>query len=464
MGIIRAAINSVGGALADSYLDAYRPYHMGVRTVVSPGVFADDGTGRNTNTKRANNVISNGSKIQVAAGQLMCVVDGGSVVDYAAEPGYYTVTNSSAPSLFNGEFKKSLSDGWDRIKFGGNQYKEQRVIYINLRTMEGIKFGTRTPVPFFDEKYQIDVAVRAFGTFSIKISEPWKFFNEVIPSECIMEGASLEVDDFLNDTFMSEYLGALGEALSNMSVENIPLSRIPTQTGKLSQYMRDALAPIWKESRGIEIVNVGISSITYDDDTKKLLQERNRAVVYSDPTMREAYVQTAVARGIEAAGSNPNGAANAFMGINMGMGAAGGFMGTASNTNLQQMQMQQQMQQQQMQMQQQQAQYAQQQQAQHPETVQKGWDCSCGHKGNTGKFCAECGAKKPEPKPIPTGGAWTCSCGASNTGKFCAECGQKRPESRKIKCDKCGYEPDMTKPIPKFCPECGDPINEADYI
>ena len=432
MGIIRAALNSAGGALADSYLDAYRPYHMGPRTIVSPGVFADDGTGRNTNTKRANNVVSNGSKIYVDANQLMCIVDGGKVVDYSAEPGYYTVSNSSAPSFFNGEFKKTFSDVWDRIKFGGNQYKEQRVIYINLRTMEGIKFGTKTPVPFFDEKYQIDVAVRAFGTFSIKVTDYWKFFNEVIPHECIFEGASLEVDDFLNDTFMSEYLGALGEALSNMSVDGIPLSRIPTQTGKLSQYMKTALDSVWNESRGLEIVNVGISSITYDDDTKKLLQERNRTAIYNDPSMRETFVQTSIARGIENAGSNPNGASNAFIGMNMGMNAAGGFMNSASNVNMQQMQMQQQ-QQQQMQQQAAAAQAA------------GGWDCSCGHKGNTGKFCAECGAKKPEPA-----GAWKCICGATNTGKFCAECGAKRPESSTWDCS-CGHKGNTGK----FCAECG---------
>ena len=362
----------------------------------------------------------------------MCIVDGGKVVDYSAEPGYYTVSNSSAPSFFNGEFKKTFSDVWDRIKFGGNQYKEQRVIYINLRTMEGIKFGTKTPVPFFDEKYQIDVAVRAFGTFSIKVTDYWKFFNEVIPHECIFEGASLEVDDFLNDTFMSEYLGALGEALSNMSVDGIPLSRIPTQTGKLSQYMKTALDSVWNESRGLEIVNVGISSITYDDDTKKLLQERNRTAIYNDPSMRETFVQTSIARGIENAGSNPNGAANAFIGMNMGMNAAGGFMNSASNVNMQQMQMQQQ-QQQQMQQQAAAAQAA------------GGWDCSCGHKGNTGKFCAECGAKKPEPAS-----AWKCICGATNTGKFCAECGAKRPENSTWDCS-CGHKGNTGK----FCAECG---------
>ena len=198
MGIIKAAINSIGGELSDAYLEAYRPSRMTQRTVVAPGIFADAGQGRNTNTKRMNNVISNGSMIQVASGQLMCLVDGGRVVDYTTVPGYYKVSNSSSPSLMNGEFGATLKDGWERIKFGGNTYHEQRVIYINLRPMEGIKFGTKSPVPYYDEFYKIDVMVRAFGTFSLQIVEPWKFFNTVLPPECVTDGVGLEVDDFLD--------------------------------------------------------------------------------------------------------------------------------------------------------------------------------------------------------------------------------------------------------------------------
>ena len=448
MGIIKAAINAVGGELADSYLEAYRPSAMHQRTAVCPGVFADAGQGRNTNVKRMNNVISNGSKIQVASGQLMCLVDGGRVVDYTTVPGYYTVSNSTSPSLFNGEFGASLKDGWERIKFGGNTYHEQRVIYMNLRPMEGIKFGTKNPVPYYDEHYKIDVMVRAFGTFSLQIVEPWKFFNTVLPPECVTDGVRLDVDDFLDDTFMSEYLGALGEALSNISTLGQPLSRIPTQTTQLAKYMADALDPVWRQERGLEIKQVGITSISYDDDTKKLLQERNRVAIYNDPSMRETFVQTSIARGIEAAGSNSNGAMTGFMGVGMGMGATQGFMGTASQTNMQQMQMQQQQQQQ--------------MQPQAAAPAAAGWTCAaCGHQGNAGKFCANCGKPKPEPQ---AGGSWTCpDCNTTNSGKFCANCGKPKPASKKIKCDKCGYEPDMTKAIPKFCPNCGDPINEADF-
>ena len=47
------------------------------------------------------------------------------------------------------------------------------------------------------------------------------------------------------------------------------------------------------------------------------------------------------------------------------------------------------------------------------------WDCACGTKGLTSKFCYECGAAKPAE--------WTCFCGSVNTGRFCPECGHPRP-------------------------------------
>ena len=45
------------------------------------------------------------------------------------------------------------------------------------------------------------------------------------------------------------------------------------------------------------------------------------------------------------------------------------------------------------------------------------WQCSCGNK-NSGKFCTECGTKKPED--------WVCTCGSRNKGKFCTECGKPK--------------------------------------
>ena len=75
------------------------------------------------------------------------------------------------------------------------------------------------------------------------------------------------------------------------------------------------------------------------------------------------------------------------------------------------------------------------------------WDCACGVKGLTGKFCPECGS--PRPAPVQT---WDCACGARGlTGKFCPECGAKRPEGPETWDCSCGQK-GITG---KFCPECG---------
>lgn len=374
--------------------------------------------------------------------------------------------------MFNGQFGDSLKETFSRIKYGGINPTAQRVFYINLREMAGIKFGTKTPINYYDSNYDIDVNVRAYGTYSIELDNPLEFYKQVIPVDAVTNNKSVDIS-FLNEQrYISEFLGALQQALTEISMQGVRISQIGVRNTKLAEDMSKILEEKWSKNRGMHIKEVGIASISYDDETKELLKQRNQAAIYQNANLREAMVQTSIARGIEAAGSNANGATAGFMGIGMGMNMTGGFMNTASATNMQQMQMQQQQQaaQQPQQPQQKQSPFntyqqqpIQQQPQPQPTADNSGWVCSCGKSGNTGKFCAECGSPKPVPQ---TNGAWKCQqCGTENTGKFCAECGAKRPaeKPKKIVCDKCGYQPDMSKSLPKFCPECGDPINEADF-
>ena len=421
MGLIQAAVGSVGGALADSWKEVIEPADMSEGTLLVKGVAARKG---GSNTKGSDDYVSNGSVIHVYPNTLMLLIDGGKIVDYSAEEGYYTVNNSSAPSLFNGDFKDSLLDTWKRLQFGGVPSAKQMVYYINTAEIKGIKFGTRNPVQYFDNFYNAELFLRAHGTYSIKIADPLKFFAEFAP-----KGTTSITAKSLNEQLTDEFMDALQSAINQMSADGVRVSMITSKSRELSKYMSKTLDEDWTELRGIEVCSVGIASISYDDESKELINMRNKGAMMSDATIREGYVQSNIAEGLNAAGSNTAGAGNAFMGVGMGMNMAGGFMNTASQTNAMQMQMQQQQ--------------MQQQQMNQQAPAAGAWTCSCGTQ-NTGNFCNNCGSKKPAPA-----GSWTCSCGQVNTGNFCNNCGSKKPDNGSWTCS-CGQVN-----TGNFCNNCG---------
>ena len=448
MGIIKAVTTAVGGALADQWLEAVEPDDIGDRTVFVRGVQVRRGKG--SNTKGSSDIVSDGSVIHVYPNQFMMLVDGGKIVDYTAEEGYYKVSHSSMPSMFNGQFGEALKESFNRIRFGGVTPGAQKVYYVNLQEIKGIKFGTRNPVNYFDNFYNAELFLRAHGTYSIKVTDPIKFYAEVIPKNA----DHVEIDS-INEQYLSEFLEALQTSINQMSADGTRISYVTSRSRELGQYMAQTLDEEWTRMRGMEIQAVGIASITYDEESQNLINLRNRGAMMSDPSIREGYVQTTIAEGLKNAGSNDSGAMAGFMGMGMGMQMGGGFMGAASNTNMQQMQMNQApgqmpgntgmtgmggqpMGNQPMGNQPSGVQPAGSQWAvpnqmagmqpgsagmagQMPGTQPgSAWTCpGCGT-SNTGKFCGECGHPRPDTP-------WTCACGNINTGKFCSECGKPRP-------------------------------------
>lgn len=413
MGIIKAVGSAISGGFADQWLETIEASDMSDHTVFASGVKIRKGQ----NTKGTDNLVSNGSMIHVKDNQFMMLVDGGKVVDYTAEPGYYQVNNSSAPSLFNGQFGDAIKESFNRIKFGGETPYKQQVYFINLQEIKGIKFGTRNPVNYFDSFYNAELFLRTHGTYSIKITDPLKFYAEVIPKN------KSKVDfEEINEQYTDEFLSALQSSINQMSADGIRISFVSSKGRELGKYMAETLDEDWTKTRGMEIQSVGIGSISYTEDSQDLINLRNQGAMMSDPSIREGYVQKNIAEGLKAAGSNKNGSMSGFMGMGLGMQTGGNFMAAASQSNMQQMK---------------------QSEPVKMEPVTKNtWKCSCGAE-NVGKFCPECGAKKPENK------TWICSCGNTNTGKFCSECGKERPNQSSWICE-CG-----AVNTGKFCPECG---------
>lgn len=243
--------------------------------------------------------------------------------------------------------------------------------------------------------------------------------------------------DQIEGNLKSEFLNALQPAFAEISAMGVRYSALPGHTMELCDAMNKALNTKWQSQRGIEIVSIGINSVTAPKEDEDMIKDLQRTAVFRNANMAGAALAGAQADAMRAAASNSSGAAVGFMGMNMAA-QAGGL--NAQNLFA---------------MGQQQA-----SPVQHTASTQptaNTWKCSCGA-DNTAKFCSECG----KPKPADTVG-WTCSCGAVNKGKFCAECGKPKPAGEPLyKCDKCGWEPDDPKHPPKFCPECGDIFDDND--
>ena len=438
MGLIKAAVGALSGTLADTWKEAIHCPVIGNDTVVVNGEKMHNGNARSSNTKGTDNVISNGSAIMVEENTCMLTLDNGKITNVVTEPGRYILDNSTAPSIFAGQIKDSLKDLISRFTYGGTPATEQRVIYINLQKLPGIPFGTGTPVPYPDPRYNTTVDLRFYGTFEVQIPDAenaCKFYAEVL-SKGVNAPQVYVKDIFKNEQYKNEFMQSLMVALNQLSAEGYSYNQITSQLNNLTNKTKDETANNWAQ-RGLMLTNIGLGPITISEETKELLKDRLKADTMLGGDVQRAMMTGAVARGIEAAGSNENGAMTGFMGMGMAMNAGG--------TNPQNL-------------------YAMGQQAQPAAPAAApaadGWKCACGATV-TGKFCPECGS----PKPAVADDGWTCACGAVNKGKFCSACGAKKPAGvPQYKCDKCGWEPADPKHPPKFCPECGDPFDDGDIV
>ena len=458
MGLIKAALGSTGGVLADQWKEFFYCEAMPADVLAAKGM--KKATGRSSNTKGDPNIITNGSLIAVADGQCMLIVEQGKIVDVCAEPGEYTYDASTEPSVFSGKLGESIGQVFrnigKRFTFGGEAPKDQRIYYFNTKEITGNKYGTASPVPFrvVDERagIDLDIGLRCFGIYSYKMTDPLLFYTNVCGN--VSEDYTR---DMLAEQMRGELLTALQPAFAKIGDTGIRYSSLMNHTKEIANALNDELSAEWKDRRGIEIVSFGISSVTATEEDEKMIKDMQREATLMDPGRAAGAIARSQADAMKMAASNTEaGPAMAFMG--MGMAGNIGGMNAQSLYGM-----------------------ASRQSAQ---ATAAGWICSCGQSGNTGKFCAGCGKAKPEPtegwtckcghvnkgkfcaecgNPKPADDGWTCKCGHVNKGKFCAECGSPKPSGvPQYKCDKCGWEPDDPAHPPKFCPECGDPFDDGD--
>ena len=301
MGLVSAVLGAATGVLSDQWKEYF------YCEALPNNVLAVKGKKKvsvRSSNRGDDNIITSGSVIAVADGQCMLIVEQGKIVDVCAEPGEYVYDASTEPSVFSGNLGDSIAAVFQnigkRFTFGGQAPKDQRVYYFNTRELTGNKYGTPNPVPFrvVDKNIglDIDIAIRCFGEYSIRISNPLLFYTNV----CGNVTSNYTIDK-LEGQMKTELLTALQPAFARISDMGIRYSSLPAHTAELADALNEELSAKWRDLRGIEIVSCGVSSVKASEEDEAMIKELQRNAAFRDPNMAAAHLVGAQAAAMQAA-------------------------------------------------------------------------------------------------------------------------------------------------------------------
>lgn len=398
MGLIKAVTGTAYSYISDLWEDYIYCDALDENTLVRKGkARASGGTGDNPN----DNVITEGSRIAVNAGQMLLVVENGKIVDFTAEQGGYEYHSRTEPSLFCGEFGEKLKTSFEEVKarfaFGGQPANDQRVYFVNIKEIMNNRFGFGN-VPYRDAEFNITILLKGFGIYSYKVANPILFYTKVC-GNVTTSFTKQHIDMQLKTEMQNAMLPVLGQ-LAN---EGIHYDQVSLKTDEMVRILKKQLNGSWEKERGIEVQTVAFGNILPDEESIDKIRTLQESRVYSEnKSMLGARVGAAQANAMEMAAENSSGAVNGFMGVNMAQ--------QTGNTNVAEL-------------------------MREEKTMQ---------------------ISQEDARPDAEANTWTCSCGMVNYMAFCPQCGSKRPEKKT--CPACGFVMPTEMVGFKFCPNCGQMI------
>jgi membrane protease subunit (stomatin/prohibitin family) len=333
MGLIQAAVGSIGGMLADQWKDFYTvPDGLPATAALFAAVPRGTNAGRGSNTRGSSNIITNGSKIVVPEGYGLLLFQDGAITGFAAEPGGYEWNSSDlqSKSIFTGGgFVESMvQQSWERFKFGGQPGSQQSAFFVSLKELPDNRFGTQSDIYWDDRYLNAQVGAITRGSYTLKIVDPILFVKSFVPAKYLQPGQVFDFTDLDNaaaSQLFNEVVGSLAPAFSlytNDPEKGNRITKIQQDSIGFAKSLSDAVesAYQWKSDRGLAIVKTAIVSIEYDAQTKELLKTVQRADALLG-ARGNSNLQASVAAGMQSAGEN--GGANGIFGMGMAAGVAG---------------------------------------------------------------------------------------------------------------------------------------------
>ena len=389
MGLIRAAVSAVGSTLHDQWKEAIRCEDLDNDTLM---VKKTTPTG----------VISNGSTIIVGPGQCAIIYDNGRILDASAEEGVFTFDSSSTPSLFAGQFGGMFKEMWQRFTYDGASAKEQAVFFFNTKEIINNKFGTSTPIMYKDWGHPImnartnsyigmSVRVRCHGTYTFKICDPFLFMKSIAGTSEVYKKQELE------EQMHSEVVASFANVMNSLGSDEhkIEVLDLQNKTDEIKKIMDENVFDQNIRNRGIQLISFAVEPVSLDEESQTKIDNYE---IGGDQYQQQGVLTGSFGEALKGAANNANGAATGMMGIGMMNMAAGNAIGGISSNKPEYMK---------------------------PQDITKEAGVKCPNCGNTitGKFCEQCGTKRPEEAKE----------------RFCTKCGEKVANGAKF-CMNCGNE------------------------
>jgi membrane protease subunit (stomatin/prohibitin family) len=337
MGLIQAAVGSVGGALADQWKDFYTvPDGLPPTAALFAAVPRGTNAGRGANTKGSSNIITNGSRIVVPEGYGLLLLQEGAITGFAAEPGAYEWNSSdlNSQSIFTGGglMDALVKQSWERFKFGGQPGSQQAAFFVSLKELPDNRFGTQSEIYWDDGYLNAQVGAITRGSYTLKIVDPILFVKSFVPAAYLQPGQVFDFTDLDNAAagqLFNEVVASLAPAFSlytNDPAKGNRITKIQQDSVGFAQSLSDAVerAYQWKSGRGLAIIRTAIVSIEYDAHTRELLKSVQRADALAG-ARGNSNLQASVAAGIQAAGQNAG--VGGLMGMGIATGGLGGLAG-----------------------------------------------------------------------------------------------------------------------------------------
>jgi len=255
--------------------------------------------------EREDHEIKYGAKLTVREGQAAVFVHEGQLADVFT-PGLYMLETNNMPVL-------TTLNHWDH---GFKSPFKSEIYFVNTTRFNDLKWGTKNPIICRDPEFG-PVRVRAFGTYSVRVTDPARFLTEIVGTdgEFTMDEISFQIRNIIVQEFSR-----------NIASSGIPVLDMAANTADLGKLIAAAISPTL-QAYGLTIPELYIENISLPPAVEAALDRRTSMGLAGD---LGKFTQYSAAEAMTSAASNPAGG-----GMSAGMGAGmGAGIGMAMTTQM----------------------------------------------------------------------------------------------------------------------------------